>query len=161
MCCGGISSSGELLMLLLRARWWRNSRDMYSEISIDHWKLFWMEWDEEDAMMDYDVKSEFVAVSKSVCKCCLNTLRRNFNTIFSGILNFSFTKVEAHDCKEKMCLQNIGTFASWICQGRHSKGVRQWYNLRVSGKWPHELIEAGQVFDVKRLWNSFEAHKFN
>ena len=63
-------------------------------------------------MLDYDVKGEFVAVSKSVCKCCLNTPRRNFNTIFSGILNFSFTKVEVHDCKEKMCLQNIGTFAS-------------------------------------------------
>ena len=63
-------------------------------------------------MLDYDVKDEFVAVSKSVCKCCLNTLWRNFDTIFSGILNFSFTKVEAYDCKEKMCLQNIGTFAS-------------------------------------------------
>ena len=63
-------------------------------------------------MLDYDVKSEFVAVSKSVYKCCLNTLQRDFNTIFSGNLNFSFTKVEAYDCKRKMCLQNIGTFAS-------------------------------------------------
>ena len=63
-------------------------------------------------MLDYDVKGECVAVSKSVCKCCLNTLQKNFNSIFSGILNFFFTKEEAHDCKEKMCLQNIGTFAS-------------------------------------------------